>query len=127
MIKKLTIIAMVLFLTNCSVEHDAVVDKFLGTYKVTDECGRGGTTIFEIIIQPKNENVDEVIITNFGGYNGTITAKVDNELLTFNDVMGNLNVRGTGLINSSRKNIQFTYATTGNNITDNCSSNAVKH
>jgi hypothetical protein len=126
MIKKLTLIALFFLLTNCSVDQDAVVEKFLGTYKVTDECGRGGTTIFEISILPKNESIDEVIITNFGGYNGTITAQVANELLTFDDVMGNLNVSGTGLIDSSRKSIQFTYSTSANNITDNCSSNAVK-
>lgn len=47
-------------LTNCSVDEDSVVEKFLGNYKVIDECGRGGTTIFEISIHPKNETVDSV-------------------------------------------------------------------
>lgn len=127
MIKKLTLIMLFFTLTNCSVDEDSVVEKFLGNYKVIDECGRGGTTIFEISIHPKNETVDSVIITNFGGYNGTITAQVNNELLTFQDVMGNLRISGSGLIDSERKSIQFTYTTIGNNITDNCASNALKH
>jgi hypothetical protein len=127
MIKKITLIALIFTLTNCSVDEDSVVQKFLGNYTVTDECGRGGTTIFEISIHPKNESVDELIITNFGGYNGTITATVKNEILTFDEVVGNLNISGTGIIDSDRKSIQFTYSTMGNNIIDNCASSAVKH
>lgn len=52
---------------------------------------------------------------------------MNNELLTFQDVMGNLRISGSGLIDSERKSIQFTYTTIGNNITDNCASNAIKH
>jgi hypothetical protein len=130
-LKKIRVLFLLIILSltlGCNREEDSILLKFLGEYIVDDACGPSNTT-YTMIVREKNENSNELYLDNFGGYGATIVATVDDknpDKLRIDTYADNLHVVGEGTINNERTQIVFTYDTSNNGASINCSSIAKK-
>ncbi|HUM45657.1 MAG TPA: hypothetical protein PLD84_01940 [Chitinophagales bacterium] len=107
--------------TDCSTKS---VTKYVGSYSAIDVCS-SGTYSYNAIVSASSTTVNGLIITNFGGFGSTLTAiaTVDGNSVTVpSQSLGGVNVSGSGTLNASATQIQFTYTANDGTNSDNCTS-----
>lgn len=76
-------------------------DAFVGTYNATEQCP-SGTFTWILTITADPDDVTMVTLMNLGGLNGTISATVDGNTLTFDDTDNqNITYKGTATLNGN--------------------------
>lgn len=96
--------------------------KFIASYNSSDNCTSGTYTYEQNITAGSNE-VNEILVSNFGGFSSTITAIVDGDMFSVTDQVdaSGRKFTATGTIASSGNSITVTYTVTfSDGSTDEC-------
>lgn len=124
-IKTILLVTLLNLIYGCNNESESDLEKYLGSYIVSDYCSFGEASYY-ISITVKNEQTNEIYIDNFGGYESKIVAIINQDNIVIDTYADNLHIVGIGIINPDRSQIDFNYTVSNNSISDSCSAVALK-
>jgi len=120
------LLIIVMLFNSCSRDNPTCfgTECFLGFYSANDQCVSGIYT-YDPIITPSSINENEVFIDGFAGFEfATITAQVENNIISFGPVAvnGGLSlVEGAGQYAEKPTRINWNYTISEVGYYDNCS------
>lgn len=113
---------LVVTMTSCGNDRD----KFLGVFNVNDACNSGNYT-YQVTISESSSGGDAVLISNFGGYQPSITVSAtisgDNITIPTQTVAG-ASISGSGSLSGNILTMVTSVSINGN--TENCTATGTK-
>ncbi|GIV33180.1 MAG: hypothetical protein KatS3mg031_0715 [Chitinophagales bacterium] len=119
--------------TTCEIK---MVDKFVGTYKLNENCPSGSITDWPTSIDASNTTINKILITGFGGFDCAGTAIVVEATVNGKDITivanqsfcgGDLVINsGSGSMNATNTAITITYSYTLSGSSETCTGTYTK-